>query len=76
MPQCIFGGALLFGLWGIGKPGLFMDKLGYAVEALLVFDLVVGNLDNVVAHARECGSALGIGETCGFAVMGGAALAF
>lgn len=53
-----------------------MDELSYVVEALFLLDLVIGNLDDVVAHACECGGALGIGEACGFAVMGGAALAF
>ena len=53
-----------------------MDELGYVVEALLLLDLVIGNLDDVVAHACECGGALGIGEARGFAVVGGAALAF
>ena len=53
-----------------------MDELGDAVKALRVFDLVVGDLDDVVAHARERGGALCIGETCGFAIVGGTALAF
>lgn len=53
-----------------------MDELGYVVEALLLLDLVIGNLDDVVAHACECGGALGIGEARGFAVVGRAALAF
>ena len=53
-----------------------MNELGDVVKALLVLDLVVGNLYDIVAHAGERGGALGIGETCGFAVMGGAALAF
>lgn len=75
MPQGIFGVALLFGLWGVGKPSLFMDELGYVVEALLILNLVIGKLDDVVAHACECGGALGIGEARGFAVMSGAALA-
>lgn len=53
-----------------------MDELGYVVEALLILNLVIGKLDDVVAHACECGGALGIGEARGFAVMSGAALAF
>ena len=51
MPQGDFGGALLFGLWGVGKSSLFMDELGYVVEALLILNLAKGNLDDVVAHA-------------------------
>ena len=46
------------------------------VEALLILNLAIGNLDDIVAHACKCGGALGIGETRGFAVVGGAALAF
>ena len=76
MPQSIFGVALLFDLWGVGKPGLFMDEFGKVAKAPFVLDLAIGNLDDVVAHACECGSALGIGETRSFAVMSGAALAF
>ena len=72
MPQGDFGGALLFGLWGVGKSSLFMDELGYVVEALLILNLAKGNLDDVVAHACERGGALGIGEARGFAVVGGA----
>lgn len=53
-----------------------MDELGYVVEALLILNLAKGNLDDVVAHACERGGALGIGEARGFAVVGGAALAF
>ena len=53
-----------------------MDELGEVVKALCVFDLLIGYLDDVVAHARERGGALGIGEACGLAVMSRAALAF
>mgnify|MGYP000847300126 FL=1 len=53
-----------------------MDEFGDVVKALRVFDLLIGYLDNVIAHACEGGGALGIGETCGFAIVGGAALAF
>ena len=77
-PECAInvGGAFLFGLWRVGQSRLFMDEFGEVVKALLVFDLFVGYLDDIVAHARECGGALGIGETCGFAIVGGTALAF
>ena len=37
-----------------------MDELSDVVKALCVFDLIVGDLDNVVAHACEGGGALGI----------------
>ena len=53
-----------------------MDEFGDVVKALRVFDLLIGYLDNVIAHAGEGGGALGIGETCRFAIVGGAALAF
>ena len=53
-----------------------MDELGDVVKALRVFDLLIGYLDNVIAHACEGGGALGIRETCGFATVGGTALAF
>lgn len=53
-----------------------MNELGDVVKALRVFDLLIGYLDNVIAYAGEGGGALGIGETCGFAIVGGAALAF
>ena len=53
-----------------------MDEFGDVVKALRVFDLLIGYLDNVIAHACEGSGALGIGEACGFAVMSGAALAF
>lgn len=46
-----------------------MNELGDVVKALLVLDLVVGNLYDIVAHAGERGGAFGIGEACGFAIV-------
>ena len=66
----------LIGLWDVGESRLFMNELGDVVKALRIFDLLIGYLDNVIAHAGEGGGALGIGEACGFAIVGGTALAF
>ena len=53
-----------------------MDEFSDVVKALRVFDLLIGYLDNFIAHAGERGGALCIGETCDFAIVGGTALAF